>query len=99
MTAEIPITLGDWLDLREELRAAEVLLEEMQFAPTDLTTFWAMSAELLALLQEVDERLEAWRQHGPAADEREAYQERRRRTVALLARSEEIGLELQDQDD
>lgn len=98
MTPETPITLGDWLDLREELRAAEVLLEEMQFAPADLTTFWAMSAELIALLQEVDERLEAWRHNGPSEDEREAFYEKRRRTVALLARSEEIGLETDGQD-
>lgn len=94
MQPDDTVTLGDWLSLREEMQAAEALLAEMQFEPQDLPAYWSMSADLLALLQEIDEHLEQWRQQGPGADERVAYLALRKRLNALLARSEEIGVEL-----
>lgn len=93
METEQPITLADWLELRDDMRAAEALLEDVQIAPADLSTYWAMSAELLALLQEIEEHLEVWRLRGAAADGRERYLNLRRRLVSVLARAEEIGLE------
>ena len=87
-----PATLSDWLELREQMHAAELLLEDLQFAPAELATYWALSAELLALLQEVDEYLERRRSSGPGEDDRVVYLQMRRRLVALLARTEEIGI-------
>jgi hypothetical protein len=92
MEPKNPATLSDWLELREQMRAAELLLEDLQFAPADLATYWAMSAELLALLQEVDEHLERRRSSGPGEDDQAIYVQMRRRLVALLARAEEIGI-------
>ena len=85
-----PATLSDWLDLREQMHAAELLLEDVQFAPADLATYWALSADLLALLQEIDEYLERRRSSGPGNDDQAIYLQMRRRLVALLARAEEI---------
>ena len=93
MESEQPITLGDWLDLRDTMRAAEALLEDVQIAPADLSTYWAISAELLALLQEIEAPLEAWRADGPGGDDRTRYLELRRRLVAVLAKAQEIGIE------
>jgi hypothetical protein len=87
-----PATLSDWLDLREQMHAAELLLEDVQFAPADLATYWAMSAELLALLQKLDEYLERRRSSGPGDDDQAIYLQMRRRLVALLARAEEIAI-------
>jgi hypothetical protein len=87
-----PATLSDWLDLREQMHAAELLLEDVQFAPADLATYWAMSAELLALLQEINEYLERRRSSGPGDDDQAIYLQMRRRLVALLARAEEIAI-------
>ena len=92
MEPENPATLSAWLELREQMHAAELLLEDLQFAPAELATYWAMSAELLALLQEVDEYLERRRSSGPGEDDRVVYLQMRRRLVALLARTEEIGI-------
>jgi hypothetical protein len=85
-----PAALSDWLDLREQMHAAELLLEDVQFVPADLATYWALSAELLALLQEIDEYLERRRSSGPGDDDQATYLQMRRRLVALLARAEEI---------
>jgi len=85
-------TLGDWLDLREQMRATELLLEDVQIAPVDITAYWAISAELLALLQESDEYLEQRRDDGPAPDDAEIYLRRRRRLTAVLAKAQEIGI-------
>ena len=87
-----PATLSEWLELREQMHAAELLLEDLQFAPAELATYWAMSAELLALLQEVDEYLERRRSSGPGDDDQAIYLQMCRRLVALLARAEEIGI-------
>ena len=92
MEPKNPITLNDWLELREQMHAAELLLEDVEFAPADLATYWAMSADLLALLQEIDEYLERRRSRGPDDDDQDIYFQMRRRLVALLARSEEIGI-------
>ena len=92
MEPENPATLSAWLELREQMHAAELLLEDLQFAPAELATYWALSAELLALLQEVDEYLERRRSSGPGEDDRVVYLQMRRRLVALLARTEEIGI-------
>ena len=92
MEPENSATLSEWLELREQMHAAELLLEDLQFAPAELATYWAMSAELLALLQEVDEYLERCRSSGPGDDDRVVYLQMRRRLVALLARTEEIGI-------
>lgn len=91
MEEEKSITLGDWLALRDEMRAAELLLEAMQLSPANLATYWSLAAGLLALLQEIEAHLEEWRASGPGADERAAYLGMRRRLVTLLAASEEIG--------
>src|SRR5919206_315225 len=58
MEPENSATLSQWLELREQMHAAELLLEDLQFAPAELATYWALSAELLALLQEINEYLE-----------------------------------------
>ena len=92
MEPENPATLSAWLELREQMHAAELLLEDLQFAPAELATYWALSAELLALLQEVDEYLERRRSSGPGEDDRVVYLQMRRRLVALLAKAEEIGI-------
>ena len=92
MEPENPVTLSAWLELREQMHAAELLLEDLQFAPAELATYWAMSAELLALLQEVDEYLERRRCSGPGDDDQAIYLQLRRRLVALLAKAEEIGI-------
>ena len=92
MEPKKPITLGVWLELREQMHAAELLLEDVQFTPADLATYWAMSADLLALLQEIDEYLERRRSRGPDDDDQDVYLEMRRRLMALLARTEEIGI-------
>ena len=92
MEPENPVTLSKWLELREQMHAAELLLEDLQFAPTELATYWALSAALLALLQEIDEYLERRRSSGPSEDDRVMYLQMRRRLVALLARTEEIGI-------
>ena len=92
MEPENSATLSEWLELREQMHAAELLLEDLQFAPAELATYWAMSAELLALLQEVDEYLERRRSSGPGDDDQAIYLQMRRRLVALLARAEEIGI-------
>jgi hypothetical protein len=92
MEPENPVTLSAWLELREQMHAAELLLEDLQFAPTELATYWALSAELLALLQEVDEYLERRRSSGPDVDDQAIYLQMRRRLMALLARTEEIGI-------
>lgn len=62
-----PATLGDWLGLREQMSAAELLLEDEQIDPANLPEYWAISAELLAMIEATDERLEDWREHGPGA--------------------------------
>ena len=91
--AERPVTLGDWLDLREQMSAAELLLEDEQIDPANLSAYWAISAELLAMIEATDERLEDWREHGPGADEAERLLAMRRRLVNVLAKAEEIGIE------
>jgi hypothetical protein len=88
----VPATLGDWLDLREGMRAAELLLEDVQIAPAGITTYWAISAELLALLEEVDDYLERRRDGDPAPDDAEHYLSLRRRYTAVLAKATEIGI-------
>jgi hypothetical protein len=85
-----PIPLSDWLELREQMHAAELLLEDVQFAPADLATYWAMSADLLALLREIEEYLEHRRAAGPGDDDQDSFVQMRRRLVALLAKAEEI---------
>ena len=92
MEPKNPITLSDWLELREQMHAAELLLEDVQFAPADLATYWAMSADLLALLQEIDEYLERRRASGPGDDDQASYVHIRHRLTALLAKAEEIGI-------
>src|SRR5438876_9434320 len=92
MEPKNPVPLSDWLELREQMHAAELLLEDVQFAPADLATYWAMSADLLALLQEIEEYLERRRSAGPGDDDQDIYLEMRRRLVALLARTEAIGI-------
>ncbi len=92
MEAPQPATLGDWLDLRDGMRATELLLEDVQIAPADITTYWAISAELLALLQEIGEYLEARRDDGPAPDDAARYLALRRRHTTVLAKAEEIGI-------
>ena len=92
MEPKNPITLSDWLELREQMHAAELLLEDVQFAPANLATYWAMSADLLALLQEVDEYLERRRSGGPGDDDQAIYVHLRHRLTALLAKAEEIGI-------
>ncbi len=92
MEAQPPALLGDWLDLRDGMRAAELLLENVQIAPTDITTYWAISAELLALLEEVDDYLESRRDDGSAPDDAARYLALRRRYTAVLAKAEEIGI-------
>lgn len=92
MEAKQPITLGDWLELRDDLRAAELLLEDVQIDPADLATYWGLSAELLALLQEIEEYLPQRGLTGPNDDDAALYLGKRRRLVALLAKAEEIGL-------
>ena len=87
-----PITLGHWLELREQVRAAELLLEDLQFAPADLSKYWAISAELLQIVQEVDQHLDEWRRTSDSADESERYLGVRKRLVAVLAKTEEIGI-------
>src|SRR5689334_15993254 len=93
MVEEHRVTLGDWLDLREQARAAEALLEELSFQPAHLTTYWALSTALLALTLEIDEYLESRREHGPPEDEFARFDEKRRRLRSLLASSEEISAE------
>ena len=92
MEPKNPVPLSDWLELREQMHAAELLLEDVQFAPADLATYWAMSADLLALLQEIDEYLERRRASGPGDDDRAIYVRMRHRLRAVLARAEEIGI-------
>jgi hypothetical protein len=92
MEPKNPATLSAWLELREQMHAAELLLEDLQFAPADLATYWALSADLLALLQEADEHLERRRSSGAGEDDQGIYVQMRRRLVALLARAEEIGI-------
>ncbi len=87
-----PATLGDWLDLRDGMRATELLLEDEQISPAGITTYWAISAELLALLQEIDAYLESRRADGPAPDDAARYLGLRRRHTAVLAKAEEIGI-------
>ena len=91
MQPKQPVTLGDWLALRDDMRAAELLLEDVQIDPADLAAYWAMSAELLSLLQDVEEYLE---QRGAASSDDDAalYLSKRRRLVALLAKAQEIGI-------
>lgn len=99
MEPERRITLGDWLDLRDGMVAAEALLEAVEIAPTDLATYWAMSADLLALLQEIEEHLEQWRQAGPGDDEPALYLGLQRRLRAVLVKAQEIGIDLEDDDE
>lgn len=98
MEPERRITLGDWLDLRDEMVAAEALLENVEIAPADLTTYWAISADLLALLQEIEEHLETWREHGPGDDEAALHLALQRRLRGVLVKAEEIGLDLDEED-
>jgi hypothetical protein len=98
MEPERRITLGDWLDLRDAMEAAEALLEDVEIAPTDLATYWGLSADLLALLQEIDEHLEQWREHGPGGDEAELHLGMQRRLRGVLAKAEEIGIAVADED-
>ncbi len=84
------VTLGDWLELREEARAAEALLEDLSFQPSNLTRYWSLSTGLLALTLEIDEYLESRREAGPPEDEFAVFDDKRRRLRALLAGSEEI---------
>ncbi len=93
MFEDRPITLGDWLDLREEARAAEELLTEMQFAPAETPAYWAMSADLLAIVQSIEERLERWRVEGAAPDNDASFAGLRKRLRLVQARSEEIRVE------
>lgn len=91
------MTLGDWLDLREDARSTEELLAEMQFAPVETPTYWAMSAELLAVVQSIEERLERWRSEGAAPDNGASYGSLRKRLRLVQARSEEIRAEPADE--
>lgn len=93
MEVRPPVTLAEWLDLRDDMRATELLLEDVQIDPADLATYWAMSAELLALLQEIGEYLEQRGLAGPTAEDATLYLSKRRRLVALLAKAQEIGIE------
>jgi hypothetical protein len=90
MEDEHSVTLGNWLDLREDLRAAEALMEDLPFAPEHLERYWAMSAQLITLLQDVDAQLERWRERGRGDDEQDIYLAMRRRVVTLQAATEEI---------
>ncbi len=89
-----PPSLGDWLALQEQMRATELLLEDVQIDPANLTAYWAISADLLALLQDTEEYLDARREQGPGSDADEAarYLAARRRLVAILAKATEIGV-------
>jgi hypothetical protein len=87
---EYSVTLGDWLDLREQARAAEALLEELSIQPSNLARYWSLSTGLLALTLEIDEFLESRRENGPPEDEFAVFDDKRRRLRALLAGSEEI---------
>lgn len=93
MEPKQPVTLGDWLELRDDMRAAELLLEDVQIDPADIGTYWAMSAELLALLQEVEEYLDQRGLAKPNDDDAALYLAKRRRLVALLAKAEQIGID------
>ena len=93
MEEQRPVTLGDWLDLRDNMGAAELLLEDVQIEPANIAAYWAISAELLALLQEADEYLARRAQDGPAPDDGDLYLRLRRRLTAVLAKAQEIGIE------
>jgi len=87
-----PPSLGDWLALWEQMRATELLLEDVQIDPANLTAYWAISADLLALLQDTEEYLDTRCEHGPGpdADEAARHLATRRRLVAILAKATEI---------
>jgi len=81
----LPPSLGDWLALRDDLMAAEVLLQEVEPPLAVLEAYWEASADLLALVADVDERIEGWRGDGPHDQDRVVYQRQRRRLTTLLA--------------
>lgn len=92
-----PPSLGDWLALREDLQAAEALLQEVEPPLTALEDYWAASAELLSLIADVDAHIDDWRDHGSRDDDRAVYQRQWRRVVNLLATINQYPLPVEDE--
>lgn len=80
-------TLGDLVDLRERMRATEVLFESMSIEPIDLGAYWSLSTDLLRLLEETEAYMGSREETG---DEDRICTELRGRLTKILAGSEEI---------
>jgi hypothetical protein len=88
-------TPPEWAELEAQAHEMEVLLEETEVPPSLLSTYWELSADLIALLEELNMLLPAVRAGLlDSRTTRERYVSTRQRLVALQARAQEISLDV-----
>jgi hypothetical protein len=88
-------TPPEWAELEAQVHELEVLLEETEVPPPLLSAYWELSADLIALLEELNMLLPAVRAGllDPRTT-RERYASTRQRLIALQARAQEISLDV-----
>jgi hypothetical protein len=90
-------SVADWAELEAQLRELEVLMEVTDVPPPLLSTYWELSADLIALLEEMGTILPAVRGGLLApAEARTRYRDVRQRVLSLQARAQEITLDVQE---
>jgi hypothetical protein len=85
---------AEWAELEAQMHELEVLLEATEVPPALLTVYWELSADLIAMLEEMGAIMLAVRSGvlDPAA-RRERYLGMRQRLLGLQARAQEISLD------
>jgi len=84
------VTIGEWTAFHQDLLAAELLLQGLEFNHDNLGDYWLASVQLMALLQETNAYLDERAQSGPPTGDRELFTGMRHRLRLIFARSEEI---------
>ena len=93
-------TAAQWAELEAHLRELEVLMEETEVPPALLSAYWELSADLIALIEEMSPVLTAVRTGVLEAREAsDRYRVMRQRVLGLQARAQEISLDAVETED
>ncbi|GAC1427800.1 MAG: hypothetical protein NVSMB65_00770 [Chloroflexota bacterium] len=85
---------AEWDELHAQLHELEALMEETEVPPPLLSTYWELSADLIATIEEMATVVAALRTG--VLDQRERvtrYRAMRQRVLGLQARTQEISLD------